>query len=112
MYIESYEKFYSSSRFKSDSMSIETGDVNQDVGSLTSCEMADLLIKDLEAQADLMIKENRRQHDAAAASITAMYKVNEDPCRPNMQFCSASQRGSFKQITTWNGNNYFSSDLL
>ena len=57
-------------------MSIESRD-NQAEGSLTKREMADLLIKDLEAQAELMIKENRRQYEAAAASITAMYKVSE-----------------------------------
>ena len=71
-------KVLSQFQIKSVKMSIESRDANQAEGSLTKREMADLLIKDLEAQADLMIKENRRQHDAAAASITAMYKVSEE----------------------------------
>ena len=57
-------------------MSSETSDANQAEGSLTKKEMADLLIKDLEEQADMMIKENRRRYEAAAASITTMYKVS------------------------------------
>ena len=72
-------KVLSQFQIKSVKMSVETSEVNQCEESLTKREMADLLIKDLEAQAELMIKESRRQHEAAAASITAMYKVSDHP---------------------------------
>ena len=61
-------------------MSIETSEVTE-VGhaeeSLTKRETADLLIRDLEAQAELMIKESRRETEAVIASITTMFKVRK-----------------------------------
>ena len=57
-------------------MSIETSETHQAEVSLSKREIADLLIKDLEAQAEMMIKENQREVEAAAATITTWYKVS------------------------------------
>ena len=58
-------------------MSMETSEVSQAEESLTKRETADLLIRDLEAQAELMIKESRRETEAVIASITTMFKVRK-----------------------------------
>ena len=58
-------------------MSMETSEVSQAEESLTKRETADLLIRDLEAQAELMIKESRRETEAVIASITTMFKVSK-----------------------------------
>ena len=56
---------------------METSEVSQAEESLTKRETADLLIRDLEAQAELMIKESRRETEAVIASITTMFKVSK-----------------------------------
>ena len=57
-------------------MSIESSEVQQaEEPTMSKREIADLLIKDLEAQAELKIKEAQREVEAMAASITTMYKV-------------------------------------
>ena len=57
-------------------MSIETGEPTGVEQELTRRETIDLLIKDLERQAELKILESRREIEAVEASITTMYKVS------------------------------------
>ena len=57
-------------------MSTETRDPSHAEQELTKRETIDLLIKDLERQAELKILEAHREIEAVEASITTMYKVS------------------------------------
>ena len=57
-------------------MSKENRDPSLAEQELTKRETIDLLIKDLERQAQLKIMESRRESEALEASITTMYKVS------------------------------------